>query len=116
MDDDFNTPQALAVLFELAREIYRFSGMHHARAAALATTLKYLGNVLGLFEQPADVFLKNSDDAHPIDHQFIEEIINQRSEARRKGEWVRADQLRDELSKQGVELEDVGAKTSWRFR
>lgn len=114
MDDDFNTPQALAVLFELAREINRFSN-HHAQAA-LATTLKYLGSVLGLFEQPADVFLKNSDEAHPNDLQFIEEIINQRSEARCKGEWVRADQLRDELSKQGVELEDVGAKTSWRFR
>lgn len=116
MDDDFNTPQALAILFELAREINRFSAMNHAEAAALAITLKYLGNVLGLFEQPADVFLKNPDEAHPADLRLIEEIINQRSEARRKGEWMRADQLRDNLSKQGVELEDVGGKTSWRIR
>lgn len=116
MDDDFNTPQALAVLFQLAREINRFSGIHHSQAAALATTLKYLGNVLGLFEQPIDLFLKNSSEVHPTELRLIEEIINQRSEARLKGEWAKADQLRDELSNQGVELEDFGEKTSWRIR
>lgn len=116
MDDDFNTPQALAVLFELAREINRTSGIHHADRAALATTLKNLGNVLGLFEQPADVFLKHRDKVDTADLRLIEEIINQRNEARRKGEWIKADQLRENLSRQGVEIEDVGETTSWRIR
>lgn len=56
MDDDFNTPQALAILFELTREINRLCGTNDDEAAALATTLKDLGNVLGLLEQSADAF------------------------------------------------------------
>lgn len=120
MDDDFNTPQALAVLFELAREINRLSILSNedasASAAALATTLQSLGNVLGLFDQPADSFLKISEGTSSAERNIIEKIVNQRSEARRSGEWEKADMLRDKLEKQGVEVEDVGEKTSWRYR
>ncbi|WP_367946396.1 DALR domain-containing protein, partial [Cronobacter sakazakii] len=116
MDDDFNTPQALAVLFELTREINRLYAMNEGEAAALATTLKVLGNVLGLFEQSAAAFLTNRDDVHPAELQLIENLIHQRSEARRMGEWGKADRLRNELAEQGIELEDVGENTSWRIR
>ena len=86
--------------------------MNDDEAAALATTLKYLGNVLGLLEQSADAFLKNRSDLHPAELQLIERLIHQRS----MGEWDKADRLRNELAEQGIELEDVGENTSWRFR
>ena len=90
--------------------------MNDDEAAALATTLKYLGNVLGLLEQSADAFLKNRSDLHPAELQLIERLIHQRSKARRMGEWDKADRLRTGLAEQGIELEDVGEHTSWRFR
>ncbi|MCL0838954.1 cysteine--tRNA ligase [Klebsiella pneumoniae] len=116
MDDDFNTPQALAILFELTREINRLCGTNDDEAAALATTLKDLGNVLGLLEQSADAFLKNRSDLHTAELQLIEKLIHQRSEARRMGKWDKADRLRNELAEQGIDLEDVGENTSWRIR
>ncbi|MDH8388774.1 hypothetical protein QIG56_28380, partial [Klebsiella pneumoniae] len=52
----------------------------------------------------------------PAELQLIERLIHQRSKARRMGEWDKADRLRNELAEQGIELEDVGENTSWRFR
>lgn len=118
MDDDFNTPQALAILFELAREINRLNALTHENtsAAALATTLKRLGNVLGLFEQPVDDFLKTNKGISFTEQSDIEKLVNLRSEARRQGKWAQADLLREELVQKGVEVEDIGGNTSWRYR
>ena len=111
MDDDFGTPEALAVLFDLAREINRLKSEQSERAAGMAQLLKYLGNVLGIFNQNPEVFLKgnggDSDDE-------IETLIAARNSAREEKNWTKSDQIRDQLTAMGVALEDKDGVTKWR--
>ena len=113
MDDDFNTPEALAVLFDLASHINRVRDADLAEATRLASILKTLGNVLGLLGDDPDQYLQ-SGVAEAGDNEQIEALVEQRLQARRDKNWAEADRIRDELQAMGIELEDRGGSTSWR--
>jgi cysteinyl-tRNA synthetase len=112
MDDDFNTPEALPVLFELAREVNRFKETEPAKAAELAGLLNLLAGVLGLLQGDAEQFLQSgaSDD----DVAEIEALIAQRNSARANKDWAAADAARDALTAKGIIVEDKNGVTSWR--
>jgi cysteinyl-tRNA synthetase len=112
MDDDFNTPEALPVLFELAREVNRFKETEPAKAAELAGVLNLLAGVLGLLQGDAEQFLQSgaSDD----DVAEIEALIAERNTARANKDWAAADAARDALTAKGIIVEDKNGVTSWR--
>jgi cysteinyl-tRNA synthetase len=114
MDDDFNTPEALAVLQGLTREINtaRAAG-DTARAASLGAELRALGESLGLLEVPAEEWFRLAR-AGSIDDAEVERRIAARTAARSRKEWAESDRIRDELAALGVILEDKGGATSWR--
>ncbi|HUW98308.1 MAG TPA: cysteine--tRNA ligase [Acidiferrobacter sp.] len=110
MDDDFNTPGALAVLFDLGHAIQRAREQQDmGEAARLGGILRRLGGILGLLSRPPTAFLQRGGD-----HQEIEALIAERNEARRLQAWARSDALREELKGRGVILEDTAAGTVWR--
>lgn len=105
MDDDFNTPEAMAVLFDLANEVNR------EKSAELSAQLKALANVLGLLEDDSMAFLQGASDELSVD---IEALIRQRSDAKRSKNFAEADRIRQELLQQGIILEDSAQGTTWR--
>ncbi|HAW91489.1 MULTISPECIES: cysteine--tRNA ligase [unclassified Arsukibacterium] len=112
MDDDFNTPEALPVLFELAREVNRFKEAEPAKASELAALLKLLAGALGMLQGEAETFLQSgaSDD----DVAEIEALIAKRNSARTNKDWAAADAARDALTGKGIIVEDKNGVTSWR--
>jgi cysteinyl-tRNA synthetase len=108
MDDDFNTPEAVAVLFDLANEVNR------SRSQSLARQLRALGGSLGLLARDSAVFLRAATGANQISEVEIAALIAEREEARRKREFRRADEIRANLLTRGVALEDGPAGTTWR--
>lgn len=112
MDDDFNTPGALAVLFELAREINKLKTEDQAKANRLASRLKQLAAVLGLLEQEPEAFLQG--EAATDEVSKIEALIKRRNDARAEKNWAAADAARDALKEMGVVLEDGANGTTWR--
>ena len=119
MDDDFNTPEAIAVLFELARDINKHREHNPDRANALAGCLRRLGKVLGLLEADPDSYLREAvtagDAAHGgLSETEVETLIAQRIRARDTKDWATADRIRDELERAGIVLEDGADGTSWR--
>lgn len=112
MDDDFNTPQALAVLFELAKELNLQKANNIEQAAILAGTLKELGGLLGLLQlEPAAFLQGQNNDAEVV---VIEALIEQRNQARKNKDWAMADEARDKLNTMNIVLEDSEGKTTWR--
>ncbi|NIP71894.1 MAG: cysteine--tRNA ligase [Gammaproteobacteria bacterium] len=115
MDDDFNTPEALSVLFDLAHELNRAREEEPQRAPALAATLRRLGGVLGLLQDDPEVWLQGGElGQHGLDSAEIERLIGQRTRARNKRDFAEADRIRDELKAQGIVLEDTAGGTTWR--
>ncbi len=117
MDDDFNTPEAVAVLFEIVREINRLKAQQNKDANHWGQLLKYLGNVFGVFNQNPEAFLKGSTlkgDSANNDDAEIEVLIAQRIKAREDKDWKRSDELREQLTSMGIMLEDKGGVTQWR--
>ncbi|OLO10170.1 cysteine--tRNA ligase [Chromohalobacter japonicus] len=113
MDDDFNTAEALAVLFDLARELNRAKQEAPERAPALAYELISLGGVLGLFEQaPAD-FLQAGAGQLPMTEEEIESRIEARAQAKKAKDFATADGIRDELAALGIVLKDSREGTTW---
>lgn len=112
MDDDFNTPQALAVLFELTHELNLNRRKDPARAAQLGATLKALAEPLGILQQAPAAFLQG-EVAADVQHE-IETLIAARNTARAEKDWAQADKLRDELKALGIEIEDTAQGTTWR--
>ncbi len=107
MNDDFNTAEAVAVLFELAGEINR---SHSEETASL---LKSLGNVLGLLDRNPNEFLKGRTDE--MDTAWIDAQIEARLVAKRNKDYAEADRIRDALKEKGIELEDRSdGVTKWR--
>jgi cysteinyl-tRNA synthetase len=114
MDDDFNTPGALAVLFELARDINKLREEgKSATAAPLGADLRRLGGILGLLQREPQAFLR-SGAADGLTDEQIEALIARRTAARQNRNWAESDRIRDELKAQGIILEDTAGKTTWR--
>ena len=118
MDDDFNTPQALGVLFDLARLLYAARDQVASGAAGAGAFLMGVGElvvlsqVLGLLESAA----RRGPTADPQLKARIDSLVYLRQEARRRRDFAEADRLRDELERMGVILEDTRDGTSWRLQ
>jgi len=112
MNDDFNTPEALAVLFELAKELNVAKQNEADNTIELAFILKTLGNLLGLLEKSPEQFLQGQGDDDEVAE--IEALIEQRNTARAEKNWALADDARDKLAALNVVLEDSAGKTTWR--
>jgi cysteinyl-tRNA synthetase len=112
MDDDFNTPQAIAVLFEIAKELNVVKDNNKEQAIELAATLKTLGGIIGLFQLAPSAFLQGQNDEDEV--AVIEALIEQRNQARVDKNWASADDARDKLNAMNIVLEDSAGKTTWR--
>ncbi|NOS74936.1 MAG: cysteine--tRNA ligase [Methyloglobulus sp.] len=131
MDDDFNTPVTLSVLFDIATELNKAKkSAQQDKAGILANTLKILAELLGILQQNPNDFLQGVTVQNMgyqignLSHSFevnvegnasVENKIIERSDAKKSKNWALADQIRDELKQQGVILEDKpDGTTSWR--
>jgi len=118
MDDDFNTPVALSVLFDVARELNRLKSESNPEAGAMAALLLELAASLGLLSDDPEAFLKRSSGSAPgnaLNEEQVEKLIADRLAARKEKNWAEADRIRDELKTAGIELEDTpGGSTLWR--
>ncbi len=110
MSDDFNTPEALAAMFALAREINRLRQEDIGRAAALAAALKQMGAILGILQDDPENYLRGD----MADDEAIDALIAQRTAAKANKNWAEADRLRDQLQGMNILLEDSPAGTTWR--
>ena len=113
MDDDFNCPEAMPVLFELAKEINRLKASDIEAAGKLAFILVSLGEVLGIAQNSPEDFLQGSNDDSD-DVAEIEALIKQRNDARANKDWTMADDARDKLAALNIILEDSAGGTTWR--
>lgn len=117
MADDLNTPEALAVLFEMVREVNRLRDQDVAAAAALGALMRELGESIGLLqEDPEAHFQSGAGDGaqDDLDAQAIEQLIADRKAAREARDFAQADRIRDDLLAQGIQLEDSTQGTTWR--
>lgn len=114
MDDDFNTPAALAVLFDLAKAIN--TAQNETEASGLAGRLVELGGILGILYQDPVKFLQSGAAASGADDEVakIEALIEQRKQARANKDYAAADAARNELTAMGIVLEDGPNGTTWR--
>jgi cysteinyl-tRNA synthetase len=115
MDDDFNTPEAMAVLFDLSRQVNRLREENPQSAARYAAECKSLGYVLGLLQRNPDEFLQGGAVSEGgLSDEEIDQLIDKRNEARKTKNFAEADRIRDELAAQRIILEDGAGGTTWR--
>ncbi len=119
MDDDFNSPEAIAVLFEIAREINRSRDKDPNKTKVLAGCLRRLGTILGLLQADPDTYLRETataggDAAGLMPADEVDALIARRIGARCAKDWAEADRIRDELDAAGIIIEDGAAGSSWR--
>jgi cysteinyl-tRNA synthetase len=117
MDDDFNTPRAIAALQGLAGELNtaRTGGADSHQAKLLAGELRALGGVLGILKVPPDVWFRASAGDQGLSDAEIDSLIAARDAARKAKNWPESDRIRKELADAGVILEDKpGGVTVWR--
>ncbi len=112
MDDDFNTPEALAVLFELVRHLNTVRIQDISAALPLAALLVKLGGILGVLQRRPESFLQSGAD---VDEAWIESMIEQRVAAKKGRDFATADRIRDELAAQGIVLQDSRDGTTWQI-
>ncbi len=108
MDDDFDTVQAMAVLFELANEVNK------TQNADLATCLKHLGGTIGLLQRDPTEFLQGGSVSDGLSNGEIEALIEARKQARADKNWAESDRIRDVLAAENIILEDKSGVTTWR--
>lgn len=112
MDDDFNTPGAISVLFDLAKAVNRAEGKE---AEGLAGRLLELADVLGILYQDPSAYLKGqTDNSNSDEVALIESLIEERKQARARKDFVAADAARNKLTEMGIVLEDGPQGTTWR--
>ena len=121
MDDDFNTPKAVALLHELAHEINRIkdndpAGAQEEKARKRASTLKMLAGILGFLQDSPEEFLKRGvgTDKSGLSHEEIQSLVKQREQARKDKNFTESDRIRDLLTSQGITLEDAAEGTIWQ--
>ena len=107
MDEDFGTPEAVAVLFDLATEVNR------SKDTQLAGLLKALGGVLGLLQQDPQAYLKSGGASEGLDETRILSLMAERAAAKATKNFAEADRIRQELLVQGVVLKDGPTGTTW---
>ncbi len=113
MNDDFNTPKAISVLFELVNELNKASREKSELASLLAGQLKKLGGILGLLQQDPAAFMQGEAGEGGLTAEAIEILIEQRAAAKKNREFAEADRIREDLSAQGIILKDSREGTSW---
>lgn len=117
MEDDFNTPEALGVLFDMARQINKLRDAGDREAARqLAAQLRQLGAILGLLQGSAEAFLQFDKAQTAVDSQWVEDRLAERNAARAAGDFAQADRIRDLLAEKGVILQDSPQGTRWRMQ
>ena len=115
MDDDFNTPLALSVIFELAREVNSLKEKNDPAAVKAGLMLKKLGGVLGILQDDPESFLKGgSSSGGEGGDAEIEALVKERNDARSRKDWKAADAARNRLQELGIVLEDGPNGTVWR--
>ncbi len=116
MDDDLNTPDAVAVLFDSVRGLNRaVENDDRPEIGRLRGTVEELAGALGLLQISPAEFLGSSDMEHARDQ--IDDLIAARSQARKERNWAQADRIRDELAGLGIDIEDrADGTTAWRRR
>lgn len=111
MDDDFSTPEALAVLFDLVRQLNTLRSSNDPQVLPMAALLVKLGGVLGILQRPAEMFLTSGGD---VDVAWIEAMIQKRADAKKAKDFATADAVRAELSEKGIALLDTREGTTWQ--
>lgn len=111
MDDDLNTSEALAILFDLAHQLNRVRESDPEHSSAIATELTQLGSLLGILQRDPEQFLQGGDELDSIE---IASLVEARRIARTEKRWTDSDQIRDQLLEMGIILEDGAAGTTWR--
>ena len=111
LNDDFNTPMALSILFEIAKQINIERTTNPKKASALSSQLVKLGNYIGILNHNADEYLKQGSD---LSESEISKKIDQREAARNSKDFAMSDQIRDQLLELGIILEDSANGTTWR--
>lgn len=112
MSDDFNTPEALACLFDLARQINKMKHDNTEKASTYAAELLSLAEILGILSSSPEVFLQGTDE----DTAWIQQLIDDRIAARASKDFAEADRIRDELLSKNITLEDTAKGTTWRYQ
>jgi cysteinyl-tRNA synthetase len=113
--DDFNTANAMAVLFDLAREINRAKTENADNVNSLASLLKQLAGIIGLLQSDPETYLKSAvSGSSALADEDIEKLIQQRLDARNNKDWAEADRIRDELVEAGISIEDGAGGSRWR--
>jgi cysteinyl-tRNA synthetase len=111
MNDDFNTPEAVAILFKMA------NALNQEPDPELAAEFKALANILGLLTMSPEAFFQDTQAAGALTKKMIQKMIDQRAAARMTKNWSEADRIRQLLLDNGIELEDHETdKTIWRRR
>ncbi|GAJ75888.1 LOW QUALITY PROTEIN: cysteinyl-tRNA synthetase [Vibrio sp. JCM 18905] len=113
MNDDFNTPEAYSVLFDMAREVNRLKTENLEKASELGALMRELADVIGILHQDPEAFLKG-DAGNDDEVAEIEALIKLRNDSRAAKDWANADMARDKLTEMGIVLEDGPEGTTWR--
>ncbi|MCO4837339.1 MAG: cysteine--tRNA ligase [Oceanospirillaceae bacterium] len=114
MDDDFNTREAISVLFEMAREVNRLKRDSDPQAGVLASQMRGLGNILGLLALSPNAYLKGEAGEGDLTDADIDALVAQRHQAKIDRNFALSDQIRDQLKDAGVILEDSKEGTGWK--
>lgn len=116
MDDDFNTPEAIAVLHDLAHALNRLPDKRSEEAQILLATMRHLGGILGLLQDSPENYLKSAVEPakEGLSAADIDALVEERNQARKDKNFARADEIRGQLAERGILLEDNPQGTTWR--
>ena len=114
MDDDFNTREAITLLHEISHDLNKESDKDSKHALELASTLKHLGGILGLLQENPETFLMAEGAASDLSVESINQLIEERTQAKQNKDYTRADDIRAQLTEKGIVIEDTPTGTVWR--